>query len=1442
MTFHSLCSKLKTKPSFKSHAEDLNTLTGAIASLIEDPVTSSIAAFIKALAENSKLISLGSIVLNTILDQVPLDYSGRVEQMEEAYGIIYFTAFFDELDTRLPDNIRKNIQLSLNEKQHLFRSSVSLEGAVNSNKREIICPDIVCGYDEVDAALQEMYRSMGNRLRDFARDLSFQDTADDKDIRTFDEVIKELPDAAVKRFHNQYLMLCVKFNEFYIFAQIEHEKAQKIKWESRYQNILSIAMHSHDSVEAGLENLKNIVIELPNQIKNYRVQEIVKELIETYQGSINRPLIETKNGEEKLTYPLISKSFIPQAYKLLRYSGKERLEQSETWDDFKPMQNMMSFWAKYYLDPSSVENLLLILGEPGGGKSLLTKILCARMIAFTNICVRIPLREHNMEDEIETIVCKQIERDGDASEPIPTFKWFAEEFQDNPITLLFDGYDEVMQATGGVYRNLLTKLQQFQDRCREQRRPVRIVVTSRETLIDKADIPQKTTVMKLLEFNETQRKQWINIWNEHNHVALAEVGIKDLALPEGNKDIEELSGQPLLLLMLAIYDANFETKTNELKQTDGQIENLDRTKLYDELLRRFIRRELRKGPKGQDQPYEEASPEDQDTMVDEEMKKLGIAALGMFVREKLSLTVRELEADLTYMKAKVTIYDSRNKKMLKNAEAVFGSFFFIHDSRTENEDDEKEAAFEFLHKTFYEFLVADLVLQYLIDAADDLSERKQSSRRGESHYWEALEKPDSLDDAYYAALNSSCLCTEPEIIQMISEWKDSKLNKFFQGKYPNFGDEMVLVLADLFNKHTDMIRSGVFTPFVQRKGGLAGGRDYLQACAVYLMNLIILQTLIGGQCRINVDKWNYISQFLKLNLPLPPKNLAMELSVGKLTRKLKVNPYEEIILKFMALFLLQRKNDDIVLTKKMQIGKLERENLLEARLDVFNFMQDDITQKVYQLHDSYCSLNQKQTYRNELSKQGFDFGFEKCVANLHENLINLKCKSIRDLESTFQWGARYLRQNCVDVSLVLDWLLLIRMMIDKLAQQNSQKYKIYNLWNNILMRDIWRDIIVAIFERYINEKDIIHILIEITQKLGYGQYLLKILLTDETLKRYYNTSLDWVTVFAEVIFEIHLPLFEIDYYLFEQCKILLENMNSPKAIAAILKLIYTFSIIPPDNCILKNISKKLNYYFKRSPEELPALLRVYLQMGQFQEIKEFFWHIENNEIGFIIKLFNHYPDSVIEFLSVAQIVGENRNLSKSIILCLKKDISTLQNPSVCMHLMQQAIYHNILCKNTSHLIRYFIKHYDIMFHCDPEQAVYLLFQIGMKQIDSINIRMLCKECMYSLQNYRFILETSVKAAAYLLTLCEKNNFEPEFRNELDFVLNQNSLSFYIMLCFNKALFTWDRTNIYSLEELLNNMTQKTTADMEKYFKTQLPFLKAYSWKLAEKIKTIYELT
>ena len=86
-----------------------------------------------------------------------------------------------------------------------------------------------------------------------------------------------------------------------------------------------------------------------------------------------------------------------------------------------------------------------------------------------------------------------------------------------------------------------------------------------------------------------------------------------------------------------------------------------------------------------------------------------------------------------------------------------------------------------MHKTFYEFLVADLVLSYLIEAAD-----------------KNPESPDSFSQQYYAALNGACLCTEPEIIRMTAEWKDAKITAC-TAERPKLRNELPRIMKDILS-------------------------------------------------------------------------------------------------------------------------------------------------------------------------------------------------------------------------------------------------------------------------------------------------------------------------------------------------------------------------------------------------------------------------------------------------------------------------------------------------------------------------------------------------------------------------------------------------------------------------------------------------------------------
>lgn len=1474
LTFNGLCKHLKKKPSLSENVDVLSTLFDAAALLLGDTATGNVAGFIRTVAEKDKLIDLGRIVLQKILDQQPEDYMTRAIQMKEAYGLIYFTAFFDTLDHDLPDNIRKIINLSLKERKNIFQESVTRENA-NSEKNksfkgekppcrhsgrnrssidvDIVFPDIVYSPAKVDEYLLEMYEKMAIAVREFIDGLSFRELAEEKDILIYNTVMENLPKNAVERFHVQYLYLCSQFNEFYIFVQAEQEKEKRSECDERYQAILSSAMNISDVIDTGFENMKEMMMNLPGQIKEQKVMDIADSLIGTYRARIQQPVIESKSEDEKLEYPFISEAFIPQRYKCLRYSGEERLELTDTWKDIEPQKDMTSFWAKYYLDPSSVDNILLILGEPGIGKSLLTKMLCARMSSRAGVFIRIPLREHNMEEDIESIVCKQITLDGDSSEPVAKFKWFAEEFPDNPVTLVFDGYDEVLQATGGVYRGLLKQIRRFQESCSEHKRPVRVIVTSRETLIDKADIPADSLVMKLLEFDEKQKVKWIDIWNAHNHDILAEEGIEDFRLPENNKDIEKLSGQPLLLLMLAIYDANFELKANSLTKQTGQDDAFNRTTLYNELIRRFVRRELRKGPKGGEIAFDEADSNEQEVMVNKEMKKLGIAALGMFEREKLSLTVDELDHDLEYMEVKNIPYNQLGRKMLKNAEMVFGSFFFIHQSRVENEEETKDATFEFLHKTFYEFLVADLVLFFLLDAVDSLYYHlnMQNRSKGEAHYRKDLENPDTFSKEYYAALNGVCLYTEPEVIQMIAEWKDSKIAACVQKEIEGYKRELPRIMEDIFAQHIGMICEHTFSPTESawRSGGLAddkSDKSFAKSCAVYLMNLLILRILISGSCTVNADMWNFISQYFKLYAPSSKKDEAEQKDTVKRIPYLSIPSSEEMILKFMALFEVRKEDDNVVvLTRRKREGVYRQNELIDARAEVFNFMQDDITRMVYKLHDTETPAELKQEYRSSLMERGGDLNFEFQVQRLKTVIRKSGYQTADDIKlgRLILGCLQELAVQQQDENLVLDCLLCIREILNKMPDLRIRKRPKLS-WDRLTNR---------VIRTYTEE--IFYIFLDILKRLGDVEDL------------YYSGYLDYIIDKPEMYTpELVCAILETFYvsrygnrkwtrrsFNNEKKKILpedyfkvLKEVNAkPKQVAAFLKIFALNYSYPIADKILKQIEGKWDEYLSNEPEGLVELWRVFLQLGRFEEVKRFL-NLKGSR-GFQI-FFYRSPELATEIINLAETVRADDKFFQEVFAYLNR-VNIERYPQVFMQEIEYALSGKDVPTRIEELYHRFLKGYAEMLVSDTDKAVRLLVTIVQKESYSgrFFLRDIYDACCMGIARYPFVLEKSVKAAAHILSLAldfltnkkySRLQMNSAVVNNLD-SLRDSFFAVYMTRCFDKALIIRDKENVNILIELLCRMDRDTKREMSEYFKEKYFYIKEYSGEIAAVIDQIY---
>ena len=968
LTFTDLFKKLSTsKTTPESVVKDAKLFFEIATCIFGGPTATGVAAIITVISEKGKLFDAATRLIEKIHERKDGGYVGYIDRMSEAYAVICFSAYFDTLNKNLPQEIRKSIALTEKEKALFFSKNTH----VNNEKLDhVVLPDIISDFQLADSQLKKIYNEISEHLTGFVHQLAFYENTGEKEKRVFDETMKKLPEAAIIAFHEQFLTLCNKFNSFLIYANAKHE----IAVDSRLKEIITLARRSDAIASEGLNEIKKAIHAIEKENKNEKVSHICERIRSRYQSALEKPVLKAV-GNEDLLFPPVAKAFIPQPFKLLRYMGTEKLEQKATWSHIDANDDMESFWAKYLLTPESTQRILLVLGEPGSGKSLLTEVLAGQMSKEGHLVVRIPLRAYYMERRIENIVCKQLEDDGDTIERIERFKFLAEDFSDNPITLLFDGYDEVQQATGLEYRSFIRDLEDFQIRCLEENRPIRIIVTSRSTLIDKAEIPEETLVMKLLDFDNRRIKTWVETWNNYNHNALLAAGLKDFELPVDNRDIDELSRQPLLLMMLAIYDADFENHKNALSTSSLE---MNRTQLYDALLRRFVRRELNKGVRGTECAYSQSDEKQKRLMEENEIERLGIAALGMFIRGKISITANEVEADFNKFGSIGVTYENRNsRRKLRSGEIFFGSFFFIHDPGTRNdevendyESDSQAVAFEFLHKTFFEFLVANFILKgYLLYAAK-LSKTREDNPY---HFIDGFKSASHQHFARcFASLSSTCLCIDPAIIQMMKEWHGEMLCRCLRIEKAKNEESVRSVIREILPQYVKHIKNGEMEEHRIREMSLVERMHTPQMYAVFLINLVTLQTIIDKECVMNKEDWKFVSQYVKLNVPF------VSTYESKRNEKRKnsfiVDPSESIVLDFMALFsvdAVDHKNE-LIVTMRDSILDVSAQGFLATRVVVYTFLQDNLASEVFALHDSSQNLFSKIRRIDYLETYGMD--------------------------------------------------------------------------------------------------------------------------------------------------------------------------------------------------------------------------------------------------------------------------------------------------------------------------------------------------------------------------------------------------------------------------------------------------------------------------------------
>ena len=778
--------------------------TGAVAGLVALGVTplAPLAAFgvVWGWIEQK---GLAVDLLMSVIDTVSGKVSGlrgleKRELIAAAHSTIVVAAIFESLREEVGEEFYAQLKITDTEKVSLIRQDALEEGVRLVYSTEIPAPSAASGFEENTPHVAEWQGGYIDNLRFFLGGLSVAESA-----RIEWGAIRA---SAAERYRSWYLELATRVPEFAIWANLgEHAATRRAVREVgidiagsltgfsinfaevnstvddlgvavRESNAEVVAaLHAHSDALNRITALLSLcaasVTEYITQPSGTELPDVQLSRLRAAVNLANTGVLEEhiipadpERYPADLTIPRVKEIYINPRYQVTKFGARTRPADDRWWRKLHTSNDFDVLLTAHVTSPGSTQLPLLLLGYPGAGKSLLTKVLAARLPASEYTVVRVPLRRVSADTRVHRQIEEALEISTDQR-----ISWsdLAEQSATAGTVrvVLLDGLDELLQASEHDRSGYLDDVVDFQEREANQRRPVIVIVTSRTVVADRVRIPEGTTIVKLAPFSNHDIRDWVGQWKRVNANAIAAGKIGELTLSAARRQ-PELAEQPLLLMMLALYAAD-----RALPQLD---EDMATAELYRRLLEGFARREAAKDLGLGHDP----NPDELDHRVQDHLDRLAIAALAMFNRGRQDILEEELGKDLEAL-------DPRLMERSRHVEAgrrIIGEFFFVHAPEARildgHGDEEQSAsandaaddrgrrrtssgraqrAYEFLHATFGEYLVARRVMDELVDVA---VKAFSGRRRG----------PTELgDDLLFALLSHQVLVVQPSILNFSDE-------------------------------------------------------------------------------------------------------------------------------------------------------------------------------------------------------------------------------------------------------------------------------------------------------------------------------------------------------------------------------------------------------------------------------------------------------------------------------------------------------------------------------------------------------------------------------------------------------------------------------------------------------------------------------------------------
>lgn len=644
---------------------------GSVAGLAAGTVTAASAGTVDFFALRDQIMRWGQSAVRSWRDRVQgLSRFDRTDRLVAAHTVIVLVSFYEALDAWMLDH---GLDLDAASLTAAEQAAIAADMPVARGYEDMVahlvtlaapCPTPLQPTEVLEQDVEAYCRQTAAYVIEFLHGLRVFEQAV---LRPSLDVIGE---DAVRRYRIAYRRLAAEIPEFRLWAETVDAQATR--------ELIRSASAAVDAVRTGFARL--------------------------YEARMAKPILSAADAPDDLVLPTLRDGYQEPAGRVAT-AGPSSLVATERWWDktSRPVQAVQDYLIATLTTRQATDRPVVVLGQPGSGKSVLTRVLAARLSGADFLPVRVELRNVRSDAPVqqqiqealylqlgETVTWPDLVRRAGSALPV----------------VMMDGFDELLQATGQNWAGYLEQLQDFQQREAELGRPLAMLLTSRTVVADRARFPEETTVVRLDPFGDEQVAAWLRVWNSLNEPGLAARGLRSLPV-EAALAHRELAEQPLLLLLLAIYDS----RANQLQSSGGG--GLGRVELFERIFADFFERQV-------DKFGGDLGPEQWDAEVAAEWRRLCAVAIAMHNRGRDVILEPELDDDARQL---LSIEDRTSTtgagRPLGVGQLLVGRFFFVHESQASRDTGGVERSFEFLHATFGEFLAARQIVSAITELAED---------------------------------------------------------------------------------------------------------------------------------------------------------------------------------------------------------------------------------------------------------------------------------------------------------------------------------------------------------------------------------------------------------------------------------------------------------------------------------------------------------------------------------------------------------------------------------------------------------------------------------------------------------------------------------------------------------------------------------------------------